>query len=477
MMRRVIPYGVLVFLVLSLIFFGVNQFSIIGHSQVMVGEDDEPYWHTTVRPSSDGDKFVYRVRAEDSDSYTDDDGNRYEPQEDFIVTIERNYPYCKYPLESDPQLYDVFYNTFSFFSPSYEAYRMLPVQTHYPATITLERDDGVVLDRKEVNLAEIGREVDLNDKVTVVLQGALSGIESCDTVDYAIKITEDGEYSFWSAPSGHDFFKFGFVSLSTRDERPNFESDRFLADPAPSISSDAYIGYKPKDSVGAGIVTMVASGEAFDFRYIPATDARPNIIDVQMPTEVQSGTKNTFNIRVENVGTGLGALTVRATFEEATLSSSPSQTIDVDVQETGSVSYDAIVSEQEGEGSVTFEVCALNAYGPNYCEETTRVFDIIGEPPEGQCDGFCNVEAGDNWMNCPEYCPQPDVCDLPNESFYNGQCMCDPGYEYQYNEEGEPIMCVPESIIPEGFWVVFIVLIFIIINGAVIGVWLWRRNK
>lgn len=451
---------------------GNNLFSVVSQSTVRVGDDGIPYWNINVAPTGPGEQLIFIDASSLEEGEVD--GAVYDPASDFTIEFNPQTNFCEYTLIKDNNLADVVASFFSnIFGSSYDVYRLGTAPTRN-VIVEILPSKG---DTQTINLAQPFQELKFNDEIdgagTVKIQtlGIYGGLRDCPTAgDVAIiYYDETGEYEF--------------VSIADVEGRRVSRSDfpASFSEVEPNLEKNYLKGHMGLEDIGVGSLTLVADAEYFDVRYIPPTSGKVEIVDIDIPEIINEERASGISISVRNVGNGDGRFKVLVEGENVYVAS-PSQSIDIKQGEVEQVGFTIIGNgvEENSEASLTFEVCSLNLYGTNNCEEITGYLTVQDEgitPPKANCgNGICEAKFGENALSCAADCEAVIRCELQHESLYKGSCECDPGYEYQEDVTGRTY-CAPIDNTEDILQIAVIGAVFISIAIGMILVYIQINKK
>lgn len=469
----IFPLVLFAFFVLTMSFVGVQQFNILGQSQIKVGDDGEPSWLIFASPSGRGEtySFVPRDLAE-----FPKDGGVMIPKTGFQVRflpVSENY--CMYSLREDQRFTE---NLANFFGGTGTAYVMHNPIMHIPLYVEFLKD-GVVIDRKEVNGAKIGQVYHFSDgqggEVSMEFTGILGGniANPCPT-DVVLRVYNDGRFDFYTIEQYVQWF--GWMR---RNHKPFWLTDNGFEN-AELIGRTQFKAIRPVDTIGRATVVMTANAKFLDVVYYPPSQAVPKIVDTQMPESFSQSQSRGVNVRVRNDGNGVGRIVTTIDIQRGgVVSGDNSIARDVERGETALFSFNIIGEDARKYDEVvgTIRSCSNTLFGYEDCDVQTFRKELVDDGLRGcNNDGVCQPELGETWVNCPADCERPKSCDLPNESFYNGVCLCDVGFEYSEDATGRTY-CAPIKTISDTTLTVIILFVFILINAVLIGVYFYLKKK
>lgn len=470
-MNWIVPLFMFLLLIGTSAWFGIREFNVLSQDIVRVGEDGEPYWFIYVSPSGGGEKFSFVANKNflERQTFEDANGGIVVPQTGFEVEVDVLDNYCRYGLTLDMTLRDRVGSWFSgIFGQNFQVYLMDIAPTQYfPTTISVFKE-GRLVETKEVNLASIGESVKFYDAqkqgyLVINVEGIRSGLRSgCPTSNNILIRWQDGSYATAGDTARYtntEFFR-----------RSGFSDVRFADDMTYVEAS------YPISQLGRGSLLMIADAEFLDFRYIPPSQATPKIVDIFAPQEIGENARSSISLRVQNVGQR-GVISVNANVDNGYVSVVP-MAKDVNAGDVVVYNFDLTGGlEDKDRIRVEFEACGLTNFGTDICDKQATFIDVVANTwsYQGDCgDGVCH--AWQNHINCPQDCEAPVECSLPHESFYEGKCMCDVGFEYAEDRTGRTY-CKPVTQIDDNLVTLIIVLVFVGLNIGIVAWWMYNKRK
>lgn len=450
--------GVTLLLLLGLI---ANQnFSVIGISQVEVGDDGIPYWIIQVDGKSIGGEYVFSAVSNDLEEYPTSQGTVV-PQEDISITIKDISTQCIYTLgDGDDRFVDDVAQLFGSDTYYYEISPTTKTSVFMTFFDDLSNKEQTVDALDWVNGNEVSFEY--NDGViNVEPLGGFVGNYQCPQLSEYVAVIDRSNYNE---------VKFGKYETSYfSGDYTNFE------DKTSQVTSGLGMTCSVKGTDSSGtqqtivcnvgddntivstanpVVLLTADANYLDFKYVATTVGDPEIVDVSFPDSMNAGEISSITVRVKNIGDDKGNFKVKLTSPSLTISPSTIG-ITLNAGESDDVSFVAVsptgqTSDIKSSASVQF--CSLGEFAlAGTCDTYEDISITVGEQEtfkitedEPTCgNGVC--DSNENSATCPSDCGTTLVCDGLYMSKYNNKCVCADGYEMTEDDYGNEYCAEVES--------------------------------
>jgi len=448
----------LVIMVSVLAFLGTQQLSIISADVIPIGESGEPTWVINVAPTSAEDKSVF-IDASGLDEYVDQrDGDAYIPQSDITVQINTEESYCEYNIISTQEPGWFLSAIQGLFGGAVDGYLLeLSPDRIIDTKITVTKDgqsrteviNGVDIAEGIVDFSDF---TDGNGLLQVQSTGGYSGVSACPQAG-----------NIWVAvrrDSGQ-ILEFYTEGVGDRDDFPaEFNSYDIF------IEESKFRGSKDIRELGLPSIIISADASFFDYKFIPGSQGKPEIVNIVPPQSVEEGSSTGVTIEVRNTGNGDGEFSIETSSQNVAVSPS-SQVFSIEQGKTRTVSFTVYggSTDEDKEVRLTFEVCSINPFGDNFCESRNVFFELLEKKIIGDDDcGDRVCDLNENYLTCPQDCDKPLECNLPNEilNAETQKCECLPGFEYTEDDSGRKY-CKEISTSEDTLMVVAIILFFVLI--------------
>lgn len=441
--------GVVILLFLALI---VSQpFSVIGVSQVKVGDDGQPYWLIQADGRQIGGDYTFTAVANDLEEYPTSQGNIV-PQEDISISIKDIQTECVYIMgDAEDRFTEDIFQLFG----SDKYYYAINPNTKTSVFMTFVDD----ISNKEQTIDALnwidGNQISFTHnggEITIEPLGGFSGNYRCPQLsEYAVAIDRDNnnKISFEEYRIGY----FGTVSFTDRTSEVTNVLGLDCSVPVVDDEKNA-VGQKITCKVQGGdedkIVTtsnpsvlFTADANYLDFKYMPTTVGEPKIIDIYEPESLNAGEVSSINVKVKNVGDNRGNFKVA--IDSPSITTSPSSIgLTLESGEEEEVSFVAIAPSGQTSDFVSsceVQFCSLGEFAnrgvcvtSDACSidvKEQKVIDII--PKDNTC-GNNVCDAGETSATCPTDCGTQLTCDKVGMTKINNKCVCQDGYELKFDK-------------------------------------------
>lgn len=481
--------GIVILLFLALI---VSQpFSVIGVSQVSVGDDGYPYWLIQADGRNIGGEYVFTAVANELEEYPSSQGNIV-PQEDIKITIKEQQTICVYTLAqgSDDRLEDNFYQLFG--SDAY--YK--PINPNEKTEVFMTFVDDI--SNKEQTIDALnwvdGNKVSFTHnggKITIEPLGGFSGNYKCPQLSQYTAVLDRSDTTKVSfVELERSFFSYftGFDWVDKTQEVTNtlgmICSPQIGTDGVTTGSINCYIGGDNTKTVISSInptINIIADAKYLDFKYYPNTIGEPKIIDIMTPDSLNAGEVSSINVKVQNIGENAGNFKVILKSPSMSVLTS-SIGIKLNSNEQDVVSFPIVAPSGQTKDIVSscdVTMCSIGEFNQqpicvtyDDCSIDVKKQTTIIEPSPSSCgNGICDVN--ENYATCPSDCISPIVCDGLNMHKENNKCVCDTGFEMSEDKYGNEYC---SQIEVENNLVIYGVLAFILVI-LVVMIIIAKRKK
>lgn len=416
--------GIGIFLLALLVggsYFAVQE-SILSISNTYV-KDDKAYWVVNLAPEGSGEKIYFTAKSNELKPISDSKGGKFVPRQGFYIEFDRELPYCEYQLRDDTIRME---KIFGFGLWKYYALS-LTGENNAPIVIKPSEGDSIRVDGFKIGESTFV-EKDSTGKLTIQVQGALMGKQSCPSGgNVAVS---------WDTRNGK--IQGYYDTQGLRDRRNDFIAE--FPDYGCTIvnSFTSLICKKPFDSLGRGTLTAVVDSEYLDAYYVPPTSGKPKIEKIEV-TDVIEGKTSSIKVTVMNIGNNegnfqLSSISSDFSFKPTTtnLNLKPNQKQDV---------YFVVVGKQVSKdliGKGTFKLCTSSQFSSSDCvssDFSTTIKNSGIVTPTNVC-GNKVCETNENAQTCPFDCDTSQECNAPNTIFLNGMCQCKEGYSLIKDDYG-----------------------------------------